>query len=226
MSLTSDRRRGGEAEVVSAMDALDAVPLRLGQGPEDSMWNHGAVRGLVMGDGGPQALCLFAFVELSGRHNFRWRGQSLRYQAGFKYLSLPLFRGPLGWVNVRWSRQVHHATHDGRQVVANLCQRPVADRGIAWQQPLHVGYDIVEAVEMKRPSTLGHRWSPCRQAYCVPEIARRMKPFCRGLIRITTRILLGGASVPPLSFQPPSRSIRSISWRSKQKSRTSRSDRM
>src|SRR5208283_2872787 len=130
------------------------------------------------------------------RHDFRWRGQSLRYQAGFKYLSLPLFRGPLGWVNGRRSSQVDHATHDGGQVVTNLCQRPLADRGIALQQPLNVEHDIVEAVEMKRPSTMGHRWFLCRQAYRVPEIAHRMKLFCRGLIGLTTRILPGGAGAP------------------------------
>jgi len=63
LSSVSGVRRHGEAEVMGTVDALDSIPLRLRQRPEEAVGDDRAARRLVMGDRGAQAFRLVYFAE-------------------------------------------------------------------------------------------------------------------------------------------------------------------
>src|SRR5262245_6528781 len=63
-SLPSSLLRHRDAEMVDEMDELQLVALLPGQRAEEAVRDHGANRGLVMGDGRPQP---FRLLALPGR---------------------------------------------------------------------------------------------------------------------------------------------------------------
>jgi hypothetical protein len=110
-----------------------------------------------MGDGLPQPLRLLTIVErLAGQEPRRCR-DSLGDHARLEELPLLFLAEPPGGVVRRRRGEVHRQAHDGRQVVADLRERPVADHRMAVEQSVDVGHDLVEVREVERPSSRCHR---------------------------------------------------------------------
>lgn len=149
--------RQGKAEVMGAVNALEAFPFLPCQGAEEAMRRDGArSRCPEMSDRGLKGLGRLRFGDGGGRQEFRRRWQSFRELPGAKDLLLAVFGKPLRGVDGGRLGQVDHSSHHGCQMLAYLRKRPRADRAMALEQAIDLGHDLIKRVEMDRPTSCSH----------------------------------------------------------------------